>query len=1011
MSKTISEQAIEVAIVADLVKGHYVQRPPAAFDKALCLDPGPLIDFIQATQPKEWTKFVQQHRDSARDQLLKRVATAIESDGTVEVLRQGLKATGCRFRLAFFKPETGLNPETEALYHANQFSVMRQVRYSEKTEQSLDLVLFLNGLPLFTSELKNPLNNQDVTDAISQYQRTRDPREPLFFLGRCLAHFAVDPFMVYVTTQLKGAQTQFLPFNLGNGDGTAKGAGNPPPKLGEGFSTAYLWREVWNRDRVLDLVQYFIMDVRDRNDQGKLKRTIIFPRYHQLDSVRRLVQHARQHGPGQNYLVQHSAGSGKSNSIAWLAHRLTSLHGKDDKRVFDSVIVVTDRLALDRQLSRTVSAFEQTAGLVEHIDKSGKQLKEALEAGKQIIITTLQKFPVVLEQMRKLEEEWEKEQMRLVGDPATMRKPVFYRPRGLRFALILDEAHSSQGGDASKDMKATLRVGSDDEEGSSPLDLAAKDQKARGRMRHVSTFAFTATPKEETLELFGVPAPGGGFEPFSLYSMRQAIEEGFILDVLKNYVSYRMYWTLLKKVKEDPRYDRQKASKLLTRFVAEHELTIRKKVEIIVEHLSAKVLDHIDHRARAMLVTGSRQQAVTYKLQVDKYLEEMGYPWKALVAFSGTVTDEETKKEYTETSMNGVSEAQTASKFSTDPYRLLIVANKFQTGFDQPLLHTMYVDKRLASDVNAVQTLSRLNRTHVGKTDTCVIDFADNSERVKDGFGKYYDKTTLVEATDPNDLYVIESELRQLGLFYESDVESFASEYYKPRPLVERVYATLKPVVGRVEAAEEADRRELRGLLNRYAELYAFLGQILTFADPHLEQLYRFCRSLVRLIPVPQEDQPRELRQYVDVNTVRLVQAARESISPEAGLGVLEHQKKTGVAGPSEEHLEPLSEILKLLNDRFGTSFQEEDKQFLETLENKLDADPGMAASFAVNTRENARLTFDHKVRDHVQDMIDTNFKFFKQINDKPEFAEFLNDLLFDRYSERRSQGPLIGES
>ncbi len=1006
MSKAISEQALETAIVTDLTKAHYVQRQPSAFDKALCLDPGPLIDFVQATQPKEWAKYVQQHRADARDTFLKRIAEAIESDGTVTVLRQGVKATGCKFRLAFFKPETTLNRDTEVLYQANQFTVIRQVRYSEKTDHSLDLVLFLNGLPLFTGELKNPLNGQDVKDAITQYRRTRDPREPMFALGRCLAHFAVDPFLVYVSTQLKGDETVFLPFNRGDGEGKNRGAGNPPPKLGSGFSTDYLWREVWARDSVLDLVQYFVQDVRDRDDQGKLKRSVIVPRYHQLDSVRGLVTHARDHGPGQNYLIQHSAGSGKSNSIAWLAHRLASLHGKDDKRVFDSVIVVTDRVALDRQLSRTVSSFEQTAGLVEHIDEGGKHLKEALEAGKQIIITTLQKFPVVLEQVRKLREDWEKKQKAGGQDSEELQKPEFYKLKGYTFALILDEAHSSQGGDAAKEMKYTLRVGSDEEEGSSPTDLATKDQKARGRMKHVSTFAFTATPKEETLTLFGVELPGGRREPFSLYSMRQAIEEGFILDVLKNFISYRTYWSLLKRVKEDPKFDRQKASKLLTRFVAESELTIRKKVELIAEHLATKVLDQIGNRARAMLVTSSRENAVNFKKAVDKYLEEKGYTWKAVVAFSGTltITDEKTKikSEYTEGGMNGFPEAQTAAKFGTDPYRLLIAANKFQTGFDQPLLHTMYVDKRLA-DVNVVQTLSRLNRTHIGKTDTCVLDFADNAERVREAFGKYYDRTSLAEIADPDELYQVESALKKYGFYYAADLTAFAAAFYRPRAVMEKVYAALKPVVDRVAAGDEQEQREFRGRLTEYTNLYAFLAQVITFSDPELEQLHQFARCLLRLLPVPREDQPRELQKFVDVNSVRLVQAARESISPEPGKGLLEHQKGGGVASKPDPQLEPLSQILKLLNERFGTDFKDEDRQFIETLEDKLDADVGMASSFAVNTRENARLTFDHKVRDNVQDMIDTNFKFFKQINDKPEFADFLNDLLFDRYAERKS--------
>ena len=1010
MTKPISEHALEDAIVADLTAAHYLQRQPSAYDKALCLDAGPLIDFIQATQPKEWQKFVEQHGESARDAFLRRVSQAIDSDGVVTVLRQGVKATGCRFHLAFFQPETSLNPDTEVLYQANMFSVMRQVRYSEKTDHSLDLVLFLNGLPLFTAELKNQLNDQDVTDAITQYRRTRDPREPLFALGRCVAHFAVDTSLVYMATHLKGDETVFLPFNMGDGKGKNKGAGNPAPKIGEGFATSYLWKVIWARDRVLELMQYFVMDIRDRDDDGKLQRKVIFPRFHQLDSVRELVADAREYGPGQNYLIQHSAGSGKSNSIAWLAHRLASLHGKDDKRVFDTVIVVTDRRALDRQLSGTVSSFEQTAGLVEHIDKGGRHLKEALEAGKQIIITTLQKFPVVLEQVRKMEDEWKKQQKAKGNDPSNTPKPSFYKPEGMRFALMLDEAHSSQGGDASKEMKKTLRVTSEDEEEMTPTELALKDQEARGRMQHVSTFAFTATPKEKTLELFGKPNPDKGpqepaFIPHHLYSMRQAIEEGFILDVLRNYVSYRTYWTLMKKVEENKLYDKNKAVALLTRFVAENPKTIREKVGVICEHLTAKVLDQINNKGRAMLVTSSRQQAVTYKLEVDEYLKKMSYKWRAIVAFSGTVQDEKTKIEYTETGMNGFSDAQTAAKFATEPYRLLIVANKYQTGFDQPLLQTMYVDKKLTTKVTAVQTLSRLNRTlPPHKDETCIIDFADNADSVKEAFDMYYGETSLASTTDPNDLYKIESRLKRFGFFFPDDLEQFASVFYKPRVKMENVYVALKPIVDRVESGTEDDQRGFRNTLHKYADLYAFLGQIIPFQDSDLEKLFQFCRCLLRLVPAPKEEQPKELKNFVDVSTIRLVKAVKQDISLEGDKGELEN-KGTGDGSSTkpEPEMEALSEILKLLNDRFGTSFEPEDEEFLDALEQKLDEDPGMAASFAVNTRENARLTFDHKVRDHVQDMIDTNFKFFKQINDKPEFADFLNNILFDRYSERKT--------
>ncbi len=998
----ITEKALETGIVEDLLRLGYAQRLHSAFDKSLCLDAGPMIDFIQATQPNEWKKYVDYHRNDARDSFLKRVSEAVVSDGIISVLRNGVKATGCKFRLAFFKPETKLNPETEKLYRANQFTVMRQVRYSEKTDHSLDLAIFLNGLPIFSAELKNNLNGQTVKDAIRQYRTTRDPREPLFALGRMVAHFAVDVASVYMTTHLRENETAFLPFNQGSGEGANQGAGNPPPKLGSGFQTDYLWRETWKPDSLLDLLQYFVQDIRERDENGKLKRTIIFPRYHQLDSVRKLVINARGTGPGQNYLIQHSAGSGKSNSIAWLAHRLASLHDENNKRVFDSVIVVTDRIALDRQLSRTVSSFEQTAGLVEHIDEGGKHLKQALESGKQIIITTMQKFPVILQEVRKLREEWEKQNAG--NNPSD--QPDFYKLKGHTFALILDEAHSSQGGDAAKEMKSTLRVSEEDEEEQSPTDLALKDQKARGRMSHVSTFAFTATPKAETLELFGCPRPEGGFEPFCLYSMKQAIEEGFILDVVKNYIAYKTFWTLLKKIKEDPKYDRQKASKLLTRYVVEHPKTIREKVEVIVEHMSEKVLSQIGNRGRGMLVCSSRQQAVTYKLEIDRYLAEQGYTWRTIVAFSGKVPDPETKLEHTETSLNGFPDSKTAAKFETEPFRLLIVANKFQTGFDQPLLQTMYVDKKL-SGVNAVQTLSRLNRTVPNlKDETFVLDFADNAERVQMAFSTYYGETTLADTTDPNELYTIEEALKRYGFYFDTDVAAFAKEFYTPRPVLEKIYATLTGVAQQVHSADEIDQREFRGYLNQYCQKYVFLGQIIKFEAPELEQLFQFSRYLLRLIPVPSEEQPKELQKYVDVQSVKLHKAAPQPISPVANAGTLKKPEAGKPGTPTEGEEESLSAILKILNDRFGTNFEPEDEQFIETLEQKLDADTGMAASFAVNTPENARLTFDHKVRDHVQDMIDTNFKFFKQINDKPEFANFLNDILFGRYSDRHSATP-----
>ena len=611
-----------------------------------------------------------------REQFLKRLAAEIERRGALDVLRNGIKDSGCKFRLAYFRPASGLNEETLRLYEANIFSVVRQLRYSTKNDKSLDLVLFLNGIPIFTAELKNPLTGQTVEDAIRQYKTDRDPREPLFAYGRCLAHFAVDPELVYVSTHLQGPKTRFLPFNQGK----FGGAGNPPvPPTRRGYATAYLWEKTWARDSVLDLIRQFIHEVEEEDDKGHKngRRSLIFPRYHQIEAVRRLVAHAWEHGPGQRYLIQHSAGSGKSFTIAWLAHQLATLHDASDRRVFDSIVVITDRRVLDRQLQTTMRQFEQVLGVVENIDTTSRQLKEALESGKTIIVTTLQKFPVIANEIGALP--------------------------GRRFAVIVDEAHSSQTGEQTKSLKAVLAARTleeaecEDASGETPEDeiearILAEISK-RGPLPNVSFFAFTATPKPKTLELFGEKRADGKFAPFHLYSMRQAIEEGFILDVLENYITYKAYWRLLKRIEDDPRYDKKKAEYLLKSFVELHPHAIREKVRILVEHFAAQVQNEIGGKAKAMIVTRSRLHAVRYKLAVDRYLAERGYPFKALVAFSGAVQDG--GQSYTEANMNGFPEAQTAKTFERPEYRFLIVANKFQTGFDQPLLHTMYVDKKL----------------------------------------------------------------------------------------------------------------------------------------------------------------------------------------------------------------------------------------------------------------------------------------------------------------------------
>jgi len=1004
MSPEISERAFEEAIECSLRKsgpdacagdaaavretpppygdtppGGYRKRKPEDYDRTLCLLPRDVVDFVLATQPKAWKKLEQHHGAAVTEQFLRRLAAEIDRRGALDVLRNGIKDSGCKFRLAYFRPASGLNEETRWLHAANLFAVVRQVHYSTKNEKSLDLVLFLNGLPVFTAELKNPLTGQDVEDAIRQYKTDRDPRDPLLAYGRCLAHFAVDPDLVYVTTRLAGPKTRFLPFNKGK----FGGAGNPPvPPTRKGYATAYLWEETWARDSVLDLVRQFIHEVEEEDDKGRKtgKRFLIFPRYQQLDCVRKLVTDARSVGAGQRYLIQHSAGSGKSFTIAWLAHQLSVLHDASDRRAFDSIVVITDRRILDRQLQTTMRQFEQQLGVVENIDKTSRQLKEALESGKTIIVTTLQKFPVIAKEIGQLS--------------------------GKRFALIVDEAHSSQSGESTKSLKAVLSSGSLEKAEAEETGAATPEEELestilaemekRGRVPNLSTFAFTATPKPKTLELFGTKRTDGKFVPFHLYSMRQAIEEGFILDVLANYTTYNAYWRILKKVEDDPRYDKKKAEYLLKSFVELHPHAIAEKVRICVEHFAAKVQGEIGGKAKAMIVTRSRLHAVRYRLAVDKYFAERGYPFKALVAFSGTVHDG--GQSYTESGMNGFPETQTASTFERSEYRFLIVANKFQTGFDQPLLHTMYVDKKLGG-VNAVQTLSRLNRTlPPGKRGTMVLDFANESDEIKAAFEPYYEATMLSEATDPNLLYEIQTRLAAFPVYTETDVDAFAKFYFDPKATQDRLYGALAPVVEQFQELAEDEQQGFRSQLTDYVRLYAFLAQVLTFADADLEKLYVFARYLRRLLPAERAELPREVQQNIDMESYRIQETGNGKIALERRPGVLDPVSTKSGYGVDEEDLETLSRIIAALNERFGLNLGPEHRVTLGQMMEKLDDDAALDAAARVNTRENVRLTFDQKVEHVIQEIVDSNFDLYKRITDDRAFGEAIKNFLFDQY-------------
>ncbi len=968
MPVDISEKDFEAQIEHVLRNRHgYHKRLPEDYDRHLCLIGADVIDFIRGTQPDAWRALRTVYRDDAEKRFLRRLANEIDKRGTLAVLRNGVKDAGLSFKLAYFAPATSMNPDYQRLYEGNIFAVLRQLHYKPGANLSLDLALFLNGLPIFTAELKNNFTGQNAQHAISQYRKDRDPKEPLFKFGRCLAHFAVDPDLVYVTTSLQGDKTFFLPFNKGK----YGGAGNPP--VHNNFATHYLWEEIWEKDSLLNLLEQFIYTL-DEPDGKRRAKTMIFPRYHQLDAVRRLIADAREKGAGQRYLIQHSAGSGKSYSIAWLAHQLANLHNARDEKVFDTVVVITDRRILDRQLQASIRQFEQTRGLVENIDRTSRQLKQALEDGKKIIVTTLQKFPYVVDETGKLP--------------------------GSKFAVIVDEAHSSQSGESVKSLKATLSAdvredGQSEEDDPDPPtweDQIVESMRARKQQTNISAFAFTATPKNKTLELFGEPRPDGGFEAFSLYSMRQAIEERFILDVLENYTTHKSYWRLLKKIDEDPEYPSAEAKRLLTKYVDANPVSISKKIEIIVEHFREKVARLIGNKAKAMIVTRSRLHAVRYALELKKYLGQQGYDYGALVAFSGVVYDEGI--EFSETKMNGFPESQTAGNFDRDENRFLVVAEKFQTGFDQPLLAAMYVDKPIKG-VHAVQTLSRLNRIHPDKASTIVLDFANQAQHIQEAFQPYYEATILSEGTDHNLLYDRERALSDYHFYSPDEVEEFAAALYSQRIQQQGLRALLEPVVERVQAATEDEQAGFRSDLTDYIRLYAFLSQIIPFEDVGLEKLYEFARHLRRLLPTDREQLPTEILENIDIDSYRLRQTSEGSLTPDPRLEMLEPMLENENYGASEDPVEPLSEIIQFLNEVFGDEWEQAYKTVTE-VKQEVSRDQGVSNAIRINPPDKARPTVNDAVIAAITRRYKSHFKFYKRVNDDQFVKSFLLDWFFD---------------
>jgi len=979
-----SESNIEATIESVLADVHDYRRRAwdQDYDRALCLDPELVVQFIITTQPQTWEKLKRQHGEDVEPRFLKRLVKEIKNRGTLDVLRKGVKDLGCAFDLAYFQPETGLNEAHRRLYKANTFSVVRQLHYSEESKNSIDLVLFLNGLPIATVELKNPATGQTVQHAIKQYKNDRDPKEPLLGFGRCLAHFAVDTDLVYMTTQLQGKRTFFLPFNRGC-DG---GAGNPVNE--DGFRTDYLWKRTWQPDSLLEIIQHFVQTVEILDDEGKNtgKRKLIFPRFHQMKAVRGMVYHAKKHGPGNNYLIEHSAGSGKSNTIAWTAHRLSGLHGADEKRVFDSIIVITDRRVLDRQLRQTVQSFEKVKGVVTAIEtQKSTKLAEALQEGADIIITTIQTFPFVAEKVGEIQ--------------------------GKRFAILVDEAHSSVTGEATASMKNVLSAknledaqqkeengGKNDEEDSINAAIEASMAK-RGRLPNVSFFAFTATPKNRTLELFGTKRPDGSFDPFDLYSMRQAIEEGFIKDVLRNYTTFKVYFGLNKKTDDDPEHPKKKAIALLRSYVDLHPHAIGRKADLMVEHFETHVKQHIKGQAKAMVVTRSRLHAVRYRQAFDAILKRDNLPYRALVAFSGTVRDPDTGLEFTEAGMNGVPETQTRNTFEKPEYKFLIVAEKFQTGFDQPLLHAMYVDKKL-SGVNCVQTLSRLNRNRRDKDDPIVLDFANEADEIRKAFQPYYEATFLTEATDPNKLYDLKRHAEEFLLYFQQDVDAFAAIYFGGEGTQEELRPLLDVVVDRFKVADIDVQKLFRKAVTDYVRIYSFLSHILTFTDAELEKTYQFLRFLRPLLKPPKDRLPTEVIDEINMESYKVKQTASGKIVLLNKDGGLDPISDIGTGMIKEEDTAPLSEIITYINDNFGTDFTDDDKvrYFLEDMERRILGDEGFGKAMdpEVNpSSENRRLIFGNFYEDALEDMIDGHTEIYKKLITDDNFAKVFRVAMF----------------
>lgn len=971
--------------------GGYIKGDPKAFDRKLALDVKTFVSFIKATQPNAWEKYEKIYGADSESKIVDRFFRVVKNEGLLKVLRQGFVDRGIKFRVVFWKPETSLNEQSLKQYEGNILHCTRQLHYSLLNENSIDIVLFLNGIPVVSMELKCQFTGQNVSNAINQYKFDRASKDEIFaFNERVLVHFAVDLSNVYMTTKLEGASTYFLPFNQGsNGAGKVGGKGNPVNE--EGYDTTYLWEKILCKDKLLEILHKYLHLQIEKDDKGNVKsKRMIFPRYHQLDVVTKLLADVKENGAGKSYLIQHSAGSGKSNSIAWLAHRLSGLHDAKDEKIFQSVIIVTDRRVLDSQLQNTVYQFDHVEGVVQKIDKNAQQLKDAIEAGTGIIITTLQKFPVIYKEVQ-------------TGHN--------------RFAIIIDEAHSSQTGDAAKKLKRALADTEKALEEFAELEYEEEATKkddedklldelaSHGVHENMSFFAFTATPKEKTLQIFGDKHADGTYHPCHIYSMRQAIEEGFILDVLKNYMTYKMYYKIAKNIPDDPELNTTAGINAIRNYESLHPHNISQKTAVMLEHFRSVTMHKIGGRAKAMIVTPSRLHAVRYLLEFKRQIKDKGYAdLDVLVAFSGEVEDN--GEPYTEEKLNKTKDGETIKEkalpaaFHTDEFGMLIVAEKYQTGFDEPLLHTMFVDKKL-SGVKAVQTLSRLNRTTKGKQDTFVLDFVNSAEDIKKSFEPYFEETVLEEETDPNVVYDIKGTLDEYRVYQESEIEAFAKIFYSTQ---EQQYgdegklkSKLQPALDRFNALDDEKQDLFKGTLARFNRIYAFITQVCRMFDKDIHKFSIYAKFLYKFLP-------KGGGAKVDVDDKILLEYYKLEKEFEGNIELEPAEEGfrpiTGEAGRRDEKKDPLTVIIDKINLAYGTSFTEMDKVLLQ-IENDYVADPKWQGYAKSNDYKTFLMLLEKDFIEMAAARYEQNEAFFVKLFSEPEMMKQISSSIAPLIYER----------